>query len=1033
MNIDELLEGLEYKDSPYFLKESSLKKHPVYGHSFRQAQKDCGLKGVYVLSEKIADDAISNSIIPVIYVCEATSEQDAREIHKRVWNQNLVPFLLVKAPGSIRIYKGFRYDISIEQRHRDDHSIIIEVADKILESLADFSAEAINTGRIWERRSNEIDQENRVDWKLLESLEKLGQWLVEKNLDTNTAHSLIGKYVYLRYLKDRKILSDRKFGEWGIGQRDIFGRDAKREAFFHIDDNLEEWLNGSVFPISEPQKKKIKRNHLQMVSATFIGDKIEGQMHLDFQAYSFEHIPIETLSIVYQQFLHSQGKGRRKGAYYTPIHLVNFILDEIEAKKKIEKGVKILDPSCGSGAFLVQCYRRLIEREYALNQKLNPSKLRELLTDHIFGIEIDEDACGITELSLLLTLLDYVDPPDLESYHNFKLPILREKNIFLGDFFDPDSNWIKHQPKGGYDLIVGNPPWKHLNSINTEKEELKAFHWIKDNFIKFPTGDLQIAEAFTWKISQHISSNGVIGLLLPASTLFKTHSFNFRQAFFTQMNVWCVVNFSNLRHVLFRGAVNPAIAVFYSPLINRSETASIAIITYSPFAISQINLEINDFHKKIPLWSIIVDSSSIRDIPKSEAILGDSMTWKISMWGTARDKRLLDSIKRRFPSLSEFCKIIGLFGPHEGPQFRGKGSSEQGEKISEIVGQSKLVMKNLKRHDKIFSLPDAALETINENMAFLRKTGGKIGLKVCYPPHIIVDASRRFSVYSDQFILVPPRQIGIAGEQKDKNILKCLSLYLSSDFAKYHQFLSSGFWGVERDRPNLDDLANIPIPFNGLSDMELSDLVAMHDKLVGMTSTMTHLWRQRVFQYQGIDLNDPLILKLNATIYDLLKLNDEERWFIDDFIKVKIQQNEGRLTGDIMDRANIIEISDYSKVLKNQLDGFLDSEIKDQHQIRVFYSDRYAIVKIVRSKQEQAANTIAQDINEADRQELNRLFKKLRDRRQWGYFDRCLRIYDGKTTYIFKPLQKLYWLKSQAVLDADEFIAEKLVGSGESS
>ncbi len=109
------------------------------------------------------------------------------------------------------------------------------------------------------------------------------------------------------------------------------------------------------------------------------------------------------------------------------------------------------------GAFLVQCYRRLIEKTYPQHRhnKVHPIPLRELLVDNIFGIDRDTDACAVTELSLLLTLLDYVDPPDLEDDKRIKLPTLRDTNIFNTDFFDPFPGRIQKQ---NFDWIVGNPP-----------------------------------------------------------------------------------------------------------------------------------------------------------------------------------------------------------------------------------------------------------------------------------------------------------------------------------------------------------------------------------------------------------------------------------------------------------------------------------------------------------------------------------------------------------------------------------------------
>lgn len=142
-------------------------------------------------------------------------------------------------------------------------------------------------------------------------------------------------------------------------------------------------------------------------------------MHLGFKAYDFSYIPLETLSVIYEQFLHAEkrddgrSKAEEKSAYYMPVHLVNFMLDELEDRKSLGTDGTVLDPACGSGAFLVQAYRRMIEQAQAERGPLRPVELRDLLTRRVFGIDQDRDACQVAGLSLSLTLLDYIEPPDL--------------------------------------------------------------------------------------------------------------------------------------------------------------------------------------------------------------------------------------------------------------------------------------------------------------------------------------------------------------------------------------------------------------------------------------------------------------------------------------------------------------------------------------------------------------------------------------------------------------------------------------------
>lgn len=191
-----------------------------------------------------------------------------------------------------------------------------------------------------------------------------------------------------------------------------------------------------------------------------------------------------------------------------------------------------------------------------------PAELRDdLLLKHIFGVDRDGDACRVTELSLILTLLDYVDPPDLLPVHNFKLPDLHNRNIFEADFFDPRSPWAESLRSRRYDWVVGNPPWVELKPLKKDEQEdpqdkdQHARDWINDpaNKKEMPVGGNQLAEAFLWKITHQLQPRGIAAMLVPAMTLFKSESKAFRQRFFSKLDVWCVANFANLAEVLFAG------------------------------------------------------------------------------------------------------------------------------------------------------------------------------------------------------------------------------------------------------------------------------------------------------------------------------------------------------------------------------------------------------------------------------------------------------------------------------------------------
>jgi hypothetical protein len=374
MPLAELLDGLGYTASPNFLRpgsRNSFERAADFGHVFRRAQKHCNLHGVYSLRHP--EPAGRDTIVPVVYVCEARNDQEAETIHRRVWNQNVVPFLIIAAPMTIRLYSGFRYDTQATDADAESTGLLRAAKDmkEALGALEAFGAEQIDSGALWDQWGAKVTPETKVDWRLLSSLNHLDAWLQNSGIDDpEVSHALIGKYVYLYYLRERGILSDRRLAEWDLSAEEIFGRGAQLSAFWKVVDKLDERLNGSVFPLSATGRRRPRQEHVRMVARTFEGnDPATGQLALDFGLFDFSFIPIETLSVIYEQFLHSPkpgggtSRGKAEGAYYTPLPLVNFMLEELDSLRPFQEGMRVLDPACGSGAVLVQCYRRIIEQD----------------------------------------------------------------------------------------------------------------------------------------------------------------------------------------------------------------------------------------------------------------------------------------------------------------------------------------------------------------------------------------------------------------------------------------------------------------------------------------------------------------------------------------------------------------------------------------------------------------------------------------------------------------------------------------------
>jgi methylase of polypeptide subunit release factors len=1027
-----LLSALGYDESPNFLQGDNLRYAPENGSTFRRAAVTCGLQGVYVLRGAAPGDTPD---VPVVYVCRAESEDDARAIHRRVWNQNIVPFLIVHTDTKVRLYAGFDY--ATPSRAGTEAGLLREGALRdIANVLAAFNARAIDDGSVWKEWGAQVTPEKRVDWRLLDNLRQLESWLRSNGLeDRSLAHTLIGKYVYLHYLRARNILSDRKFADWDL-KEEVFSRHAKLKAFRDLVDRLDEWLNGAIFPVSDSELDSIRAEHLRRVAGAFAGDTMDGQLHLDFDAYDFSHIPIETISVIYEQFLHAaegtnkRSVGRERGAYYTPMPVVSYILSQLNRRRPLQAGTRILDASCGSGAFLVHCYRMLIEQHLCNSngKRPRPTELRDLLVRHIVGIDSDRDACQVAELSLILTLLDYVEPPDL-SNTNFKLPVLRNRNIFHGDAFDDDAPLFDNVGPQAYQWIVGNPPWKELKKHSIAKTDAAVWDWMQRHKGVFPTGGNQVAEAFAWRVRQFADRDGVIGLLLPAMTLFKNESRGFRQAFFRENTVWHVANFANLAEVLFAGRSRvPAAAFCYSPISPDAETSYPDHITvYSPLVANQEATRPAHARKRQESWSLVVNASEVRDISYRKALTGDLLPWKVVAWGSAWDLRLVKKLRESdFQTVRdlESCGRLRIAQGLELGGSSGRSAERPLEQRPELVGKKRLIMRPLKQRQHIYGFPDEALEDIHKDGSFVPEGRFNNAFAVCQPPHIVLNAGRTFAVYTDDFVVVPHPHIGIAASIRDAALLKALALYLSCDFVRYYEFFISPQTGVKREAAALLALRSLPVPSALARGADVQRWCALYDALDAAT--------------RGASCHDSSRSNLNALlkrVNDLasrsLGLDSREQSLVDDLVHVRLALVDGKVGRAAVRRPEEGELREYAQALCADIDDFLNEDRDVRHAIDVWYGDDFGIVRVGMRTGGGGESIRVQQLSPQSDQEVREICEHLRTRySQWLYFNRNLTVYENENAYLFKPLQLVHWTRSQALVDAGEVIAETLTPTG---
>jgi hypothetical protein len=1021
MKAADVVDQLGYNSGNWLTPERS---EPAPPHLWHLSQQDYVL-GSYVFKTSPNTDSIL-PVRPAVHVATAVDERDARKIHREMWNLSTAPFLLLILPNQVRVYSGFKFDSTAPSECIVTANL---TAADISRKLHEFYASEIDSGRIWRTQAQNLSPERRVDQCLLRNLKQLGDHLVDtEGLDTSVAHALIGKYIYIKYLVDRGILSRRWLRDHRISLDEVLGRDASLKGLRLLIEALEHRFNGRIFPLDFDESSVPDDAAVAYVASVFRGDDaISGQLALDFQAYDFSFIPVETLSSIYEQFLRREGKGKEKGAVYTREFLADYVLCELNSVKPLQRGMKVLDAACGSGVFLVLAYRRLIELELGKRRRrfLPPERLGQILKDSIFGVEVILDACYVTEFSLILTLLSYVDPPDLDKNESFQFPDLHNKNIFNCDFFDDSSIFWKRQQK--FNWIVGNPSWSKLHAETAADEQPNAWNWIKKNEELKPIGKYSLSEAFSWRVTDVLAEQGHSGLLLHGTSLFNRSSVAYRREFFKQHEVSRITNFANLAYILFKGRSDaPAASVIYSK--TRSNREKPPIIHYGPFVANQIFFRQNgqDDVKK-QAWAIVIYEDEIQTVDPCEAESGDAAVWKLALWGTYRDTKAVAQFKHLFPhSLKALAKERG-WKIEEGLDLRNvieeRQKGEDAEEIQYLKELEKLRLLNadLMSGKFFMTVPSEALVPISKNDRYVRVRSGKAGLTVATAPHIFWSVSS--AAYSDvDFVLRNP-QVGISAPPSDSDYLRALSAFLNSSFGQYLLFFEAASWGVDRSKFAKNEAMPVHVP--SLSIEQVRELASVHRQLADLHAPEP----QRSFLDESDDgkkaLSPEVKTRLTNEVARILRIPEHLRVLAKDFTDVRYQLLKGKTTGTAAKPTSIKNLSDYAKHLTKALDAFA----KKHHKVTVVkYVDFvHCTVQITRSQQ--PFKPVIQSGNNTEAA-LGKLWLEMgQGFSQWVYVQRSLRCFMGNKLHLLKSSRLIDWTETQAIMDADDIIAEVLTNS----
>ncbi|NBD35948.1 MAG: N-6 DNA methylase, partial [Chloroflexi bacterium] len=210
--------------------------------------------------------------------------------------------------------------------------------------------------------------------------------------------------------------------------------------------------------------------------------------------FDFERVSADLIGRIYEQYV-DELERKRKGQFYTPPQVVNYILDQVGYAGPDIVGRRLLDPSCGSGRFLVEAARRLIPELQKLPDLESKDLVNERLRESLFGLDVNRFACFLAEVNLLVQVLGLLkDNPTVARFHIYPTNTLLPREQAAALLVAPDNGLayeseiaelIKlrgHNPmlgvdfRRGFDYVVGNPPYVRADnpSVHALRARLEA-------------------------------------------------------------------------------------------------------------------------------------------------------------------------------------------------------------------------------------------------------------------------------------------------------------------------------------------------------------------------------------------------------------------------------------------------------------------------------------------------------------------------------------------------------------------------------
>ena len=358
------------------------------------------------------------------------------------------------------------------------------------------------------------------------------------------------QFLYQQKVEQTSIFKKR-FSAWKAKFYNIYGKDIEEELFIKhsyyislLRIILTIKLTKNIDPIDKRKNKFNINDVFYPEEKLFFCPKIPDQLlSTVLKLLNDTHFALEDLfQSIYQQIFFTITR-HKIGEFYTPKQLVKTMLIAT-----YQVGLKTLDPSCGSGSFLIEIILTISDSNYPISSKLKA-------IENLFGFDVNPLATLTAKVNVILLLLE------LFGENGQYLPKINIFNINTL-FPDNDKNELSRILKdlyNSFDLIIGNPPWLTYKDLINKEYQVKIRSLADELEIK-PLSQyithIELGAIFFYASAKNfLKVNGVIFFVITKSVLNGDHCFKFRNfKLFKEIEIWDFpeYNFFNIQHICLK-------------------------------------------------------------------------------------------------------------------------------------------------------------------------------------------------------------------------------------------------------------------------------------------------------------------------------------------------------------------------------------------------------------------------------------------------------------------------------------------------